>query len=253
MKFFGQQRLAGLAARRRRGRGAAGGAGLRPGGRGAGRGRAAADAAPRPRAAAAAAAPAAAAAAPAAEAAPPPRRAQTVDKGDTTWMLVSTVLVLLMIMPGLALFYGGLVRQKNMLSMLMQVSTVDRHRHDGLGALGLQPGLHRRRRPRQVRRRRRPAVPEGRHAGLHQRRDLLDRRLHPRAGLHRLPDDLRLHHRRPGAGRRGRADEVRRRAWSSRSCGRCSPTIRWPTWSGGGPGRDARRRRADATPVAGAA
>ncbi|HEY9217661.1 MAG TPA: ammonium transporter, partial [Phenylobacterium sp.] len=46
------------------------------------------------------------------------------NKGDTTWMLVSTVLVLLMIVPGLALFYGGLVRQKNMLSMLMQVSTV---------------------------------------------------------------------------------------------------------------------------------
>jgi Amt family ammonium transporter len=70
--------------------------------------------------AAEAAAPAAAAvAAPAAEAAAP-----TVDKGDTTWMLVSTVLVLLMIIPGLALFYGGLVRQKNMLSMLMQISTV---------------------------------------------------------------------------------------------------------------------------------
>ncbi|HEX2558874.1 ammonium transporter [Phenylobacterium sp.] len=50
--------------------------------------------------------------------------APTVDKGDTTWMLISTILVLLMILPGLALFYGGLVRQKNMLSMLMQVSTV---------------------------------------------------------------------------------------------------------------------------------
>jgi len=56
--------------------------------------------------------------APAAVAAPIP------DKGDTTWMLVSTVLVLLMIVPGLALFYGGLVRQKNMLSMLMQVGVV---------------------------------------------------------------------------------------------------------------------------------
>src|SRR5690606_9991738 len=42
----------------------------------------------------------------------------------TTWMLLSTILVLFMIIPGLALFYGGLVRQKNMLSMLMQVSTV---------------------------------------------------------------------------------------------------------------------------------
>ena len=43
------------------------------------------------------------------------------DKGDTAWMLVSTVLVILMTIPGLALFYGGLVRAKNMLSVLMQV------------------------------------------------------------------------------------------------------------------------------------
>ncbi len=48
----------------------------------------------------------------------------TVDKADTAWMLVSTALVFLMIIPGLALFYGGLVRTKNMLSVLMQVSTV---------------------------------------------------------------------------------------------------------------------------------
>jgi ammonium transporter, Amt family len=44
-----------------------------------------------------------------------------VDKGDTTWMLVSTILVIAMTIPGLALFYGGLVRAKNMLSVLMQV------------------------------------------------------------------------------------------------------------------------------------
>ncbi|AHE56203.1 ammonia channel protein [Sphingomonas sanxanigenens DSM 19645 = NX02] len=47
-----------------------------------------------------------------------------VDKGDTTWMLVSAVLVLMMSIPGLALFYGGLVRTKNMLSILMQVLTI---------------------------------------------------------------------------------------------------------------------------------
>ena len=47
--------------------------------------------------------------------------AATVNKGDTTWMLVSTILVILMTIPGLALFYGGLVRSKNMLSVLMQV------------------------------------------------------------------------------------------------------------------------------------
>jgi ammonium transporter, Amt family len=43
------------------------------------------------------------------------------DKGDTTWMLVCTILVILMTLPGLALFYGGLVRTKNVLSVLMQV------------------------------------------------------------------------------------------------------------------------------------
>ena len=48
-------------------------------------------------------------------------QALTVDKGDTAWMLVSTILVLMMVLPGLALFYGGLVRAKNMLSILSQV------------------------------------------------------------------------------------------------------------------------------------
>ena len=47
-----------------------------------------------------------------------------VDKGDVAWMLTSTLLVLLMTVPGLALFYGGLVRSKNVLSVLMQVMTV---------------------------------------------------------------------------------------------------------------------------------
>jgi len=47
--------------------------------------------------------------------------AQAPDKGDTAWMLTSTALVLLMSVPALALFYGGLVRSKNMLSVLMQV------------------------------------------------------------------------------------------------------------------------------------
>jgi Amt family ammonium transporter len=47
--------------------------------------------------------------------------APTPNKGDTTWMLVSTALVILMTIPGLALFYGGLVRSKNVLSVLMQV------------------------------------------------------------------------------------------------------------------------------------
>lgn len=53
-----------------------------------------------------------------------PEVAPTVDKGDTTWMMVATLLVILMTVPGLALFYGGLVRSKNMLSILMQVLVV---------------------------------------------------------------------------------------------------------------------------------
>jgi Amt family ammonium transporter len=51
----------------------------------------------------------------------PAYAAATVNKGDTTWMLVATILVILMTIPGLALFYAGLVRTKNVLSVLMQV------------------------------------------------------------------------------------------------------------------------------------
>ena len=47
-----------------------------------------------------------------------------VDKGDVAWLLVATLLVVFMAVPGLALFYGGLVRSKNMLSVLMQVMVV---------------------------------------------------------------------------------------------------------------------------------
>ena len=70
----------------------------------------------------AAATAAAAAPAPVAEAAA--AAVATVDKGDTAWMMTSTVLVLLMILPGLALFYGGLTRSKNMLSTMTQIGGV---------------------------------------------------------------------------------------------------------------------------------
>ena len=75
---------------------------------------------PAPAAPAPPAAAAPAAAAPAATAAPAP----TPNKGDVAWMLTSTALVLMMSVPALALFYGGMVRSKNMLSMLMQVFVV---------------------------------------------------------------------------------------------------------------------------------
>ena len=56
--------------------------------------------------------------------APVETAAAVIDKGDVAWMLISTVLVLFMVLPGLGLFYGGLVRAKNMLSVLMQCVTI---------------------------------------------------------------------------------------------------------------------------------
>src|SRR5690606_15250490 len=61
----------------------------------------------------------------AAEAAPAEEAtAPAFDSGNVAWMLTSTLLVLLMVVPGLALFYGGMVRSKNVLSVLMQVLVV---------------------------------------------------------------------------------------------------------------------------------
>ncbi len=54
----------------------------------------------------------------------PALAAPSINKGDTAWMFVATLLVIMMAIPGLALFYGGLVRAKNMLSVLMQVFMV---------------------------------------------------------------------------------------------------------------------------------
>ena len=82
----------------------------------AGASAAAAAAAPAASAASAAADAASAASAPAAAASTP-----VANKGDVAWMIVATLLVIMMTVPGLALFYGGLVRSKNMLSVLMQV------------------------------------------------------------------------------------------------------------------------------------
>lgn len=87
------------------------------------------DAASASSAAAEVAAPAAEAAAPAAdaaaaapaEAAAPAAAAPEFNKGDIAWMLTSTLLVLFMVLPGLALFYGGMVRAKNVLSLSMQI------------------------------------------------------------------------------------------------------------------------------------
>ena len=128
----------------------------------------------------------------------PHRRAPTIDTGDTAWMLTSTALVLMMTIPGLALFYGGMVRKKNVLATLAQsfgatcIITV----------LWMIIGYS-------------IAFTTNDSAALNSyiggfnyfllgaddpQRDQLARADHSRVGLHVLPDDLRDHH--AGADRR---------------------------------------------------
>ena len=118
------------------------------------------------------------------------RREAKIDTGDTAWMLTATAIVLMMTIPGLALFYGGMVRKKNVLTMVMQVfataciATIvlvrdrlfDRLRRRGtLLGWALQSLPQRR----------------GQGCGLGQ---------HPGNGVHDLSDDVRDHH--PGIDRR---------------------------------------------------
>ena len=63
--------------------------------------------------------------------------------GDNAWMLISSALVLMMTGPGLALFYGGLVRRKNVLGTMMQSFILMARDHGPVGAGWLQPGLRR--------------------------------------------------------------------------------------------------------------
>ena len=63
--------------------------------------------------------------------------------GDNAWMLVSAALVLMMTGPGLALFYGGLVRRKNVLGTMMHSFVLMAAGHGAVGVLRLQPGLRR--------------------------------------------------------------------------------------------------------------
>src|SRR5258708_2902459 len=133
-------------------------------------------------------------------------RALAIDSGDTAWMLVSTALVMLMLLPGLALFYGGLVRAKNLLSVMSQVlgvtaiailswvgwdySLAFSGGHlllGGLGKIRLSGGG----RPPVL------ALPTPRQG-------------HPRVGLRRVPDDLGRDHRRAGDRRVGGAGALRR-------------------------------------------
>ena len=126
-----------------------------------------------------------------------------IDTGDTAWMLISTALVMLMT-PGLAFFYGGLVRRKNVLSIMMQCfmligvisiqwvlfgySLAFGPDHGGLIG-GLELG-----------------GPERSGTGTQPRLC----RHHPSSALHDLPDDVRRHHPGPHHRRLRRAHEVQR-------------------------------------------
>ena len=149
----------------------------------------------------------------------------SIDSGDTGWMLISTALVMLMT-PGLAFFYGGLVRRKNVLSIMMQclmlVAVISLQwvlfgyslafgpDHGGvIGGLSWA-GLH--------------------GVGLDAEPRL--RGHHPPAALHGLPDDVRRHHARPHHRSLCRAHEVQRVSGLLASCGPRSSTTLWRTGSG---------------------
>ena len=70
-----------------------------------------------------------------------PTRKPPINSGDTAWLLISSALVLLMTAPGLALFYGGMVRRKNVLATLMQSFILVGASLDPVGAVRLQPGV----------------------------------------------------------------------------------------------------------------
>ena len=152
----------------------------------------------------------------------------TLDRGDTAWMLTSTALVLMMTIPGLALFYGGMVRKMNVLATVMQCFRhllPGHHAVDGRSATawrspkaaassaasaafflgGMEPG------------------------GSHPLAASI-----PGIGLHDLPDDLRHHH--AGADRRRlrRPHEILAPCSGSWGSGSCSSMRRSPTWCGAG-------------------
>ena len=81
--------------------------------------------------------------APAAGGAAPAAAASAIDSGDTAWMLTSTALVLMMTIPGLALFYGGMVRKMNVLATVMQSFAVTCLVTVLWMVVALQPRLHR--------------------------------------------------------------------------------------------------------------
>ena len=132
--------------------------------------------------------------------------------GDNAWMLVSAALVLMMTGPGLALFYGGLVRRKNVLSTMMHSFVADGRGQHRVGRCRLQPGVRRRERLY-----RRSAVPVPEWSGRRSECRLCGN--HSAADLHDLPADVRHHYAGADLGRLCRAHEIQRHAAVYCRCG----------------------------------
>ena len=159
--------------------------------------------------------------------------------GHNAWMLTSSALVLFMTAPGLAMFYGGLVRKKNVLSVMMQCLFLMAHDDGDLGLVRLLAGVRRSRlhRTQAVHRRRRLSVHEGRRpqlAGGRHRAGRADftRRRDSTAHAHAVPRHVLHHH--AGADLRClcRTDEVQRDGAVPASCGARSFTARSATGCG---------------------
>ena len=132
----------------------------------------------------------------------------TPSGGDTAWMLTSVALVLMMTIPGLGLFYGGMVRKKNVGDTVMTSFAITCAGDGDLRSPHLFAGVHRR---HAVRRRIEPRVPARHPQRRHQRRHRQSepaRADDPRVRLHVLPDDLRDHHARADRRRVRGAHEV---------------------------------------------
>ncbi len=129
------------------------------------------------------------------------------DSGDTAWMLTATMLVLLMTIPGLALFYGGMVRAKNLLSVLMQCFAITALISVLWMLYGIQRGLQH---GRHAGRRNQPALVRRRPRPRDVRRHDACKPVRPRSGkrVRDVPADLRDHHAGPDRGRGGRAHEI---------------------------------------------
>ena len=144
----------------------------------------------------------------------------TISAADTAWMIVATAFVLMMTIPGLALFYSGMVRKKNVLATMAQSLAAVAHYFDSLGGVRLFAGVRRRRAVDRLA----GSLVSRRHGdGQRQSAGEDD----SGSAVHALPDDLRHHHGGAGGGRGRRPHALLGLSVVLRSAGSCSSMCRW--------------------------